>query len=125
MEGATGARVIVLRWQEVIAIVIWRRKVIAMAQDKGDTLGLQFRILWVDLLGSNNLNPIDGTTSCQGTEDKELLINNCRLAVCTTDMPPASEEGGELCADGDGWCGQHEVEDHLLPGRPVFHQPGE
>ena len=47
LEGATGARVIVLRWQEVIAIVIWRRKVIAMAQDKGDTLGLQFRILWV------------------------------------------------------------------------------
>ena len=23
-----------------------------------------------------------------------------------SDMPPASEEGGELCADGDGWCGQ-------------------
>ena len=23
-----------------------------------------------------------------------------------SDMPPAAEEGGELCADGDGWCGQ-------------------
>jgi len=55
-------------------------------------------------LGSNNLNSINGPASSQGT---------------------ASQEGGELCADADRWGGQYKVEDHLLPGRSVFHQPGE
>lgn len=54
--------------------------------------------------GSNNLNTIDGPTSCQGA---------------------ASEEGGKLSADANRRGGQHKVEDHLLPGRPVFHQPSE
>ena len=36
-----------------------------------------------DLLGSNNLNPIDGPTSCQGTADKKKSLINV-FTVCST-----------------------------------------
>ena len=64
-----------------------------------------------------------------------LKTFRCFLSIL---LKPASEEGGKLSADANRRGGQpkkvfgpypwymanlHKVEDHLLPGRPVFHQP--